>query len=535
VVQAVDLIRLGGDAALCGCFPLSPILFAQSQPTLVNIVYLTTEAVPFAKTGGLADVCGTLPACVAQLGHQAAIIMPAFRSVHQAGVPIKTTNISFAIPLGPENVARSGRLVGARLLTTTLPDSNVPVWLIDQPQYFDRDSLYGTPAGDYPDNAERFIFFCRAAMQVIARMGWSVDIVHCNDWQTGLVPAFIKAESDRWSWIGPQTKSVMTIHNMAYQGQFDKSVFPMTGLDWSHFTKEEFEYYDQVNFLKTGLITTDRITTVSPRYSHEIRTPEQGCGLDSIISAASDHVTGIINGIDVNDWNPKTDSHLFTNYDVNDWQGGKSLNKLALQYHFGMEESREIPLIGLVGRLASQKGWDMILPVLRQHLSEARPTQWVVLGSGEERYEEALRALAEEYPGHFGLHVGFSNKLAHQIEAASDVFLMPSHYEPCGLNQLYSLRYGTIPIVTPTGGLADTVTNYSKESLALGTATGFYVEPRNAEGLDAAIGRALQTRFHRPDAWSKMVVTGMNQDWSWTKSAREYVKLYEETIALSDS
>lgn len=501
----------------------------------MNIVYLTTEAVPFAKTGGLADVCGTLPARIADLGHQAAVIMPAFRSVHQAGVPIKTTNISFAIPLGPENIAGSGKLIGARLLTTTLPDSNVPVWLIDQPQYFDRDSLYGTPAGDYPDNAERFIFFCRAAMQVIERMGWAVDIVHCNDWQTGLVPAFIKAESDRWSWIGPQTKSIMTVHNLAYQGQFNKSVFPMTGLDWRHFNKDEFEYYDQVNFLKTGLVTADRITTVSPRYSLEIRTPQQGCGLNEVLSTASDRVTGIINGIDINVWNPKRDPHLIANFDVDDWQAGKSLNKIALQHHFGMQESRDVPLIGLVGRLASQKGWDMILPVLRRHLAEKRPTQWVVLGSGEEQYEEELRELAQEYPGQFGLHVGFSDKLAHQIEAASDVFVMPSHYEPCGLNQLYSLRYGTVPVVTPTGGLADTVVDCTEESIKLGTASGFYVESMDADGLDAAIGRAMQTRYHQPEVWSQMVVTGMNQDWSWTHSAKEYVKLYEETLTLTHS
>ena len=495
----------------------------------MNIVYLTTEAVPLAKTGGLADVCGALPTRVAELGHRAAVIMPAFRSIHRSGLPIHTTDISFAIPLGPK------RLVGARLLTTTLPDSDVPVWLIDQPQYFDRDSLYGTATGDYPDNAERFIFFCRAAMQVIERMGWSVDIVHCNDWQSGLVPALMKAEPERWSWIQPQTKSVMTVHNLAYQGNFPKEVFPMTGLDWSHFNQDEFEYYDQVNFLKTGLVTADSITTVSPRYSYEIRTPEQGCGLDSVLSAASDRVTGIINGIDINIWNPKLDPHLTANYDTNDWQTGKSINKLALQHDFGLEENRQIPMIGLVGRLASQKGWDMILPLLRRHLAEDRPTQWVVLGSGEAQYEDELRTLSDQYPGQFALHVGFSDKLAHQIEAASDVFVMPSHYEPCGLNQLYSLRYGTIPIVTPTGGLADTVVDCNEETISLGTATGFYLVDWDADGLDAAIGRALQTRYHRPEIWKQMVSRGMSMDWSWRKSAREYVALYEQTVSLSGS
>jgi starch synthase len=508
----------------------------------VNIVYLTTEVVPFAKTGGLADVCGSLPAAVAKLGHQATIIMPAFRSIFDAGIPIHRTDISFAIPMGPDQFHpssqnRDGRpetnpLVGARLLTAALPDSDVQIWFVDQPQCFDRPSLYGTPAGDYPRNADRFIFFCRAAMHAIERIGLDVDVVHCNDWQTGLVPGLMQANRQRWSWIKPTTTSVMTIHNLAYQGQFDKSVFPMTGLGWEHFRLESFEFYDQVNFLKTGIITADRITTVSPRYASEIRTTEQGCGLDGVISAVSDRVSGIINGIDVDVWNPETDTHLVRNFNVDNWKDGKSANKLALQKHFGLQENADVPMVGLVGRLAHQKGWDTILEVLRRHLVQRRPTHWVILGSGEQRYEDSLQSLAEEFPGQFGLQIGFSDKRAHQIEASSDLFLMPSHYEPCGLNQLYSLRYGTVPVVTPTGGLADTVVNCTEETILRGTATGFYVELRDADGLDAAIGKALHTRFHRPDVWSQLIRTGMSLDWSWTNSAKEYLSIYEETVAL---
>ena len=522
---------------------------------LLNIIYLTTEAVPLAKTGGLADVVGALPSRVAERGHQTGIIMPAFRSVHQSGLSIEATNISFAVSLSPD------RLVGCRLLKTTLPDGDIPVWLIDQPVYFDRDSLYGTPAGDYDDNGERFVFFCRAAMIAIERIGWSVDIVHCNDWQTGLIPALMRIQADQYSWIRPSkavgagllatsarsssssstkdldrgTRSVMTIHNLAYQGHFPKTLFPMIGVPWDHFHQNAFEHYDQLNFLKTGIVSADMITTVSPRYSQEIRTREQGCGLDGILNHASDRVAGIINGIDVSVWNPETDPHLFKNYNVESWKEGKVGNKLALQNQFGLAPSRDLPMIGLVGRLATQKGWDFIVPVLRRHLEQGRPTQWVVLGSGEATIEKDLLQLANEFPGKFALHIGFSDKLAHQIEAASDVFVMPSHYEPCGLNQLYSLRYGTIPIVSPTGGLADTVVHCNDETLENRTATGFHLGENSANGLDDAIGRALEIRYHRADRWSQIVETGMRQDWSWAKSAEEYVQLYDRTRSLTEN
>jgi len=491
----------------------------------LNIVYLTTEAVPFAKTGGLADVCGTLPARVAALGHRTAVIMPAFRSIHQTGLPIKTTDLSFAISMGER------RLMGARLLKSRLPDSEVPVWFIDQPQYFDRESLYGTANGDYPDNAQRFAFFCRAAIQAISRMGWAVDIVHCNDWQTGLVPALMQLNPTAATWT-TRAASMMTIHNLAYQGHFPASQYAYLGLDWEHFHPGLFEFYGNLNFLKTGLVAADMITTVSRRYAEEICGLEQGCGLDGVLRAAGDRVVGIANGIDEETWNPATDPNLVKNYSVDSWSDGKSANKRALQHQFGLEENDTLPLIGLVGRLAMQKGWDLILPVLRWHLSEDRPTQWIVLGSGDAGYERQLRELAEMYPQRFALHIGFSDQLAHRIEAAADLFVMPSLYEPCGLNQIYSLRYGTIPVVTPTGGLVDTVTDCSRETLAAGTATGFFLSERSPRALDAAIGRALQLRFHEPASWAQMIQTGMRQDWSWGKSAAEYIEVYEQTSAL---
>ncbi len=494
----------------------------------MNIVYLTTEAVPFAKTGGLADVCGTLPRRIAELGHQATVIMPAFRGIRDTGLPIETTDISFAIPLADR------KLMGARLLKGHLPDSDVPVWFIDQPQYFDREFLYGTAAGDYPDNAERFTFFCRAAIQAMVRLGWSADIVHCNDWQSGLVPALMKWESTSSPSLA-RAASLITIHNLAYQGNFPASEFRWTGLDWAYFNPEAFEFYDHINFLKTAIVTADAITTVSPRYAEEIRTSEQGCGLDGVLSARANRITGIINGIDQTIWDPATDPLLAAHYDAANWQSGKLENKRALQRELQLEGSDELPVIGLVGRLAEQKGWDLILPVLRWHLSEGRATQWIVLGSGDAKYEQQLRQLVADYPGKFALHVGFSDQLAHRIEAGSDLFVMPSHYEPCGLNQLYSLRYGSVPIVTETGGLANTVVDCTPETLADHTATGFFIHDRDPQSLDDAIGRALQLRYHQPDSWKQIVQTGMNQDWSWRKSAAQYIQLYEQTIALKQA
>ncbi|TWT65826.1 glycogen synthase GlgA [Crateriforma conspicua] len=502
----------------------------------MNIVYLTTEAVPFAKTGGLADVCGALPSRVAAKGHRCAIVMPAFRSIRQCGLPIETTDISFALPMGPKS------LVGGRLLKSQLPGSgiagaDVPVWFIDQPKYFDRESLYGTAAGDYPDNAERFAFFCRAALAALSRIGWSLDVVHCNDWQTGLVPALMRAGQgsaghEPMPWTS-RTATVFTIHNLAYQGSFDADAYPFTGLDWAQFQPESFEFFGRLNFMKAGIVTADAVTTVSPRYAKEIRTPEHGRGLDEVLRGIDDRVSGIINGIDGRVWEPTTDPMIPHNYGVDDWAEGKWQNKWSLQQQFGLFEDRDLPLIGLVGRLADQKGWDLILPVLKQHLAEDRPTQWIVLGSGDPAIEVELQRLHAAYSGRFALHIGFSNELAHRIEAGSDLFLMPSHYEPCGLNQLYSLRYGTVPIVTPTGGLADTVVDASEEALGDGTATGFHVDAFEPWALDQAIGRALHMRYHEPENWKNIVETGMKQDWSWRKSADRYVELYERLISLN--
>ena len=491
----------------------------------MNIAYLTTEAVPFAKTGGLADVCGALPREVAALGHQCTIIMPAFRSVFRAGPAVEATDISFVVPMGP------GRNVSARLLRSKLPGSDVTVWLIDQPQYFDRASLYGDARGDYPDNSERFAFYCRAALAALSRIDVKVDIVHCNDWQSGLVPALIKTAPESYGAFAGAA-SLMTIHNMAYQGSFPREDFRWAGLDWKHFTHQSFEFFGRLNFLKTGIATADYITTVSPRYAMEIQTQQHGCGLEGVLQSKGGRVTGIANGIDTSIWDPQSDVKLPARYGVNNWQQGKTANKISLQKEYGLEVSEDVPLIGLVGRLADQKGWNLILPVIQRHVEEKRPTQWIILGSGDPTIEANLKALTGSAPHQVAAYIGFHDALAHRIEAGADLFVMPSHYEPCGLNQLYSLRYGTVPVVTATGGLADTVVDATAETIELETATGFHLRDANAQGLDDALNRALHMRYHDKKTWENLVLRGMSADWSWRRSAAQYVELYEAAVSL---
>jgi starch synthase len=500
---------------------------------LPHIVYLTTEAVPLAKTGGLADVCGSLPGHVRGSRYETTLMMPAFSQVYQSGCEIETTDWSFAIQMGDD-------LVGARLLRTQLPGldhfspdrmgDGVPVLMIDQPRYFARDGLYGPPGGAYGDNAERFIFFCRAALMALEQIGKPVDILHCNDWQTALIPALIRSDPKAMQFF-KNTKTILTIHNLAYQGHFDSQPFPLTDLSWDDFTPDKFEYYGGFNFLKTGLLTADAITTVSPTYAEEICTPEFGCGLDSILRSRQSVLTGIINGIDTAIWNTRTDPFLAARYGPDDYAIGKAIGKTAVQRELGLVENPDIPVIGLVGRLAEQKGWDLILPVISDHVTQNRPVQWAILGSGSPDYQRELERLAADYPDRLGLRIGFSEALAHRIEAASDLFLMPSHYEPCGLNQLYSLAYGAVPIVTRTGGLADTVVDFQESTT--GTATGFFLTERTPKGLSEAIGRALHTRYHDRSDWQKMVVRGMTQDWSWKQSALRYQELYDELLAIN--
>ena len=486
----------------------------------MKILIASSEVVPFAKTGGLADVCGSLPGQLSALGHDVSVIMPAHRSVYAAGPEITPTDCELRIDVGKQTVE-------GRLAKSALPDSGVPVFLVEQSKYFDRPQLYGEAGTDYEDNCERFVFFCRAVLQAAEKLAWEPDVIHCNDWQTGLIPAYLKIGTDYPALAN--VASLMTIHNLAYQGIFWHWDMLLTGLDWKYFNWKQLEFYGKLNLLKSGIVFADALNTVSETYAKEIQQPELGCGLDGILRHRQNVLTGIVNGIDTNDWNPEVDDHLPQQYSIADWQTGKAVCKQALQHEVEIEVDAQRPLIGVVGRLATQKGWSLILEVMRHWLDHV-DVSWVVLGAGDPEFESSLAALRKKYPDRLGLRMELNNGLAHRIEAGADLFLMPSQYEPCGLNQLYSLKYGTIPVVRDTGGLSDTIVDATPETIAAGRATGFKFGPFLPESMESALARAVQTFLNEPDSWASIVETAMRQDWSWTESARKYEALYQTLI-----
>ncbi len=487
----------------------------------LHVATVSSEMVPLAKSGGLGDVCGSLPIALDEIGCRSSCFLPAYRSVFESGLDIKPTNDTFTIQMEKRHVA-------CRLLKTRLPDSEVDVHLIDQPQYFDRDGFYFDHSGEYRDNCERFSFFCRAVVTAIDKLKLDVDIVHCHDWQTGLVPAYMKTKFGGYAWM-ERARSIMTIHNLAYQGRFWHFDMPLTGLDWKYFNMNQMEFYGDISFLKTGIMFSDRLTTVSPTYAREITTPAHGCGLDDILKKRGQDLVGIVNGVDYSQWNPSIGRHLPRAYGPDDWQTGKAHCKRELQVELGLPEAPHIPLVGIVSRLADQKGWDLIIPLLL-HWANVRDVQWVILGTGDPKYEQQLREIAHRYPRRLAVRLEFSERLAHRIEAASDMFLMPSRYEPCGLNQLYSLKYGAVPVVNSTGGLVDTVTDTNEETLANRTATGFRFAGYALTELEKTLERAMDFYLHHQPIWTQIVHTGMLMDWSWKKSAERYKAVYEETV-----
>ncbi len=488
----------------------------------MNILLVSSEVVPFAKTGGLADVCGTLPQELARLGHQTIVMLPAHRDAAAAGLPLDETGIELEVAIGAKQVRGS-------LLHSTLPGSSVPVYLVHQPDYFDRPGIYGDSAGDYEDNCERFVFFCRAVLQAMARLDLEIDLVHLNDWPTGLIPAYLRIEH-AGDPAYERIATLFTIHNLAYQGTFWHWDMLLTGLDWKYFNWRQMEFHGQLNFLKTGLVFADAINTVSPQYAQEIQTPPLGCHLEDLLRHRHETLSGIINGVDYSVWNPATDLQIAARYDETTFGEGKAACKAELQKELGLSVAAEIPLLGIVGRLVDQKGLDLILPTMRK-MAPTGKVQWAVLGSGSQELEEELRQLAAEFPRQIAACIGFSDQLAHRIEAGADLFVMPSRYEPCGLNQLYSLKYGTVPLVRQTGGLADTVTDTTPETLADKTATGFSFVPYSSDALLETLNRACDLFHNDPSAWQQIVRTGMRQDWSWSRSAQQYAALYEVTVA----
>jgi len=481
----------------------------------VRIVLVSPEAVPFAKTGGLADVAGALPGPLAELGHEVSVIMPLYRKVREAGFDPHNMGVKLSVPVGekrvPGEVAKAG-----------LPGTDVPVYFVECERFFDRPELYGTSAGDYEDNCERFVFFSRAVLQAADKLGLKPDVFHVNDWQSALVPVYLSTLYSGVESIA-KARTLLTIHNLAYQGLFPHTHMPVTGLGWKYFNIDGLEYYGKIDLLKGGILYADKISTVSERYAQEIQTEEYGCGHEGILAGRAKDLTGIVNGIDYAQWSPKTDELIFTNYSA-DELSGKATCKAELQKLCSLPQDPGIPVIGMVSRLADQKGLDLLVKIMPKFMK--MKVQLVILGTGQKKYHEILEGVARKYPEKTGIHVRFDNQLAHQIEAGSDIFLMPSRYEPCGLNQLYSLAYGTVPLVRATGGLADTITDTCDATVSAGTANGFSFEEYSGKALLATIRRAVKA-YHDETLWKTVMLNGMRQDWSWSASAEKYSALYE--------
>ena len=485
------------------------------MPSRLRILLVASEASPFAKTGGLGDVTGALPRGLRALGHDVRILMPRHRGVEQHASEIKTIVPRLAVPLGDRIV--EGALQEAETA------AGVPVYFLAQDQYFDRDGLYGTADGDYWDNCERFVFFCRGALESVIELGevWRPQIIHVNDWQTGLIPVYLRTLYRDHPVLG-SLATVLTIHNLAYQGVFWHYDMAMTGLGWDLFTPAGLEFYGKINFLKGGLVFSDLLTTVSRTYAAEIRTPEFGNGLDGVLEERVRDLYGVINGIDYEQWNPAKDPALPRHYSADEPEG-KTVCREALRRELGLADTPG-PIVGMVTRLAGQKGLDLALEALPAMLDAG--CQVALLGSGEAHLEEAWMQAAARYPGQVAVRLGYDTALSSRIYGGADCFLMPSRYEPCGLGQLVALRYGAVPIVRRTGGLADTVTEFDAARRA---GTGFLFDAFEADAMLDAIRRVVAA-FRRPELWNALVRNGMTEDFSWDASAREYALLYKKAL-----
>lgn len=475
-----------------------------------KILFVTSEAYPLIKTGGLADVSGSLPMALSSLGHDVRILMPGYASAIAAGDfrPIKILN----------------EPAGIAILEGRLPGSEVPVWLLSHRDYFGRpgNPYLGPDGKPWPDNAERFSLLCHVATEIaMSRMGlgWKPDIAHCNDWQTGLIPVLLADEPGR-----PAT--LFTIHNLAYQGVFPYEAFQKLRLPARFWSPEALEFYGQLSFIKGGLVFADRISTVSPTYAEEIQGKEFGCGLEGLLHHRRERLCGILNGIDADAWNPATDPLIPVNYDVGSVED-RCQDKAVLQKTFNLAQDENLPLLAWVGRLVQQKGVDLVIELLPRLMQQS--LQIVIVGSGEARYEETLLNWARLYPDRIAIKLGYDESGAHLIEAGADLFLMPSRFEPCGLNQMYSQRYGAVPLVRRIGGLADTVADADASHLEQGTATGIVFEEATADALFHAILRGLDL-FRDRTLWRGIQRAGMAKEFSWKSSAQQYLALYHRAL-----
>jgi starch synthase len=475
----------------------------------LKVLFVASEVAPFVKTGGLGDVVGALPKALRRRGVDARVVVPLYAGLDWNA--LERLEGAIDVPMWWGN-ARAGVRLGR------LPGSDVPVYFLEYHRYFDRPHVYGPPGDAYPDNLERFTFLSRGALQLAKALRFVPDVLHANDWQAALAPVYVNTVE--WAQPLHGTATVFTIHNMAHQGVTDGGAMFVTGLGRGHYHPGEFEHFGALNLLKAALRHSDLISTVSPTYAREIQTAEHGFGLDGVLRERSGELWGILNGIDVEEWDPATDRHLPQRFSRDDL-AGKDACKAALQREMGLPVNPRVPMLGVVGRIASQKGLDVLAHAMDRIL--AWDVQFVLLGTGDRDGEHYFRSLEARYPHRFRACIGFSDGLAHRIEAGSDFFVMPSRFEPCGLNQLYSLRYGTLPIVRATGGLVDTVSTYDEAS---GGGTGFMFDHLTPDAVASTVGWAVSTWYDRPHHVQAMRRRAMAQDFSWDRAAETYERLY---------
>jgi starch synthase len=480
----------------------------------MHIAFAASECVPFSKTGGLADVVGALPRALAAAGHQVSVYIPRYRQTNLTDA--RTVVRSITVPFDDHYRFCSIVSAGSK--------SGVDHYFVEYPQFFDRDALYGTSSGDYPDNAERFALFSRAVLEASKILGIP-QIFHCHDWQSALIPVLLKtqyAEDPAFKEVG----TVFTIHNMGYQGLFPPDTLPLLTLPWDLLTMSKMEFFGNVNFLKGALVFSDFITTVSRKYSQEIQTTEFGFGLEGVLRDRASTVTGILNGVDYDEWSPQADKFIAARYSPQDLSG-KAKCKQDLLAAFGIANpDLKLPVIGIVSRFAAQKGFDLIAQIMDRLAREEMIV--IALGNGDKQYEEMFARLQKQFPQKIAIKIAYDNAIAHKIEGGSDMFLMPSKYEPCGLNQIYSLKYGTVPVVRATGGLDDTIEPWDART---GRGTGFKFSDYNGEALLLTIKEALKA-FRDQTSWQTLMRNGMDKDFSWNNSAKEYGRIYERVRQL---
>ncbi len=484
----------------------------------LKICFISSEIVPFAKTGGLADVSGALGKYLDQAGHDVRLFMPLYDKIDTDKYDMHVVDFLQNITLN-----FNGFDITFTVVTTKLPDSNADVYLIHCPDLYHRGSIYTEDHDEYL----RFVVLVRAVIESCQRMGWGPDVFHCNDWQSAMLPFYLKTVY-QWDDLFANSRTILTIHNIGYQGIFGSDrLGPLNLQEWAHMLPQDDLADNMLNYMKTGLLLADVITTVSNTYAREIQTAEYGAGMEYILQQRSDHLIGIVNGVDYEDWNPETDEHLTHKYSSKRL-AGKEKNKKELLESFNLPYRKGVPLFSIISRLTVQKGFDILEEILFEILQNY-DLQFIVLGSGDDRYARLFHQAQYHFPQKFGFYEGYHIPLSHKIEAGSDIFVMPSRYEPCGLNQIYSLKYGTVPIVRKTGGLADTVEFYDWES---DSGTGFVFEYYNSDSLKWAIDYAYTTYQHR-DTWKRLMKRGMAQNFSWELQVQKYVDLYQHLVGVS--